>query len=188
MADDEILYRPYTTERDLPEIMALVQSELSEPYVIYTYRYFLNQWPHLSFIAFTSKSPKPVGVIVSKQDIHKGSVSRGYIAMLSVAREFRKRGIGSHLVRLSVEAMQRGAAHEVTLETEHDNRAALSLYASLGFMRDKRLYRFYMSGKDAFRLVLPLISPSSIPEPSPQSAVPAGRESDSYSSGIPVTF
>jgi hypothetical protein len=47
------------------------------------------------------------------------------------------------------------------LETEYDNAAALSLYASLGFLREKRLFRFYMSGKDAFRLVLPLIPPSS---------------------------
>ena len=40
----EIVYRPYLGESDLPSIMALVQSELSEPYVIYTYRYFLQQW------------------------------------------------------------------------------------------------------------------------------------------------
>ena len=40
------------------------------------------------------------------------------------------------------------------LETEYDNSAALSLYESLGFMREKRLYRFYLNGKDAFRLVL----------------------------------
>lgn len=40
----EILYRQYIGEPDLPHIMSLVQSELSEPYVIYTYRYFLHQW------------------------------------------------------------------------------------------------------------------------------------------------
>jgi peptide alpha-N-acetyltransferase len=39
-----IVYRPYRGEADLPHIMALVQSELSEPYVIYTFRYFLHQW------------------------------------------------------------------------------------------------------------------------------------------------
>jgi hypothetical protein len=39
-----IVYRPYVGESDLPHIIALVQSELSEPYVIYTYRYFLHQW------------------------------------------------------------------------------------------------------------------------------------------------
>lgn len=43
-ADVTIVYRPYVGESDLPAIMALVQSELSEPYVIYTYRYFLQQW------------------------------------------------------------------------------------------------------------------------------------------------
>ena len=40
------------------------------------------------------------------------------------------------------------------LETEYDNFAALSLYESLGFIREKRLHRFYLNGKDAFRLVL----------------------------------
>lgn len=43
---------------------------------------------------------------------------------------------------------------QVVLETEYDNFAALSLYESLGFIREKRLYRFYLNGKDAFRLVL----------------------------------
>jgi len=39
-----IVYRQYAGESDLAQIMALVQNELSEPYVIYTYRYFLHQW------------------------------------------------------------------------------------------------------------------------------------------------
>ena len=40
----QILYRKYLGEPDLPSIMDLVQSELSEPYVIYTFRYFLHHW------------------------------------------------------------------------------------------------------------------------------------------------
>lgn len=39
-----IWYRPYESELDLPNVMALVGSELSEPYIIYTYRYFLVNW------------------------------------------------------------------------------------------------------------------------------------------------
>ena len=39
-----VTYRQYTGEPDLPHIISLVEHELSEPYVIYTYRYFLNQW------------------------------------------------------------------------------------------------------------------------------------------------
>lgn len=32
--------------------MSLVDAELSEPYSIFTYRYFLRNWPHLCFLAF----------------------------------------------------------------------------------------------------------------------------------------
>ncbi|KAH6911888.1 acyl-CoA N-acyltransferase [Coprinopsis sp. MPI-PUGE-AT-0042] len=149
----EIMYRQYIGESDLPHVMALVQSELSEPYVIYTFRYFLHQWPHLSFLAYPSDglSSEPVGVIVCKQSAHRG-VNRGYIAMLSVDKRWRKRGIASSLVRNSMDAMKQDGVTEIFLETEYDNHAALSLYESLGFIREKRLYRFYLNGKDAFRL------------------------------------
>jgi hypothetical protein len=35
-----------------------------------------------------------VGVIVCKQDLHRGKLERGYIAMLSTKPSFRKFGIG----------------------------------------------------------------------------------------------
>ncbi|THU93830.1 acyl-CoA N-acyltransferase, partial [Dendrothele bispora CBS 962.96] len=152
----QIVYRQYLGESDLPHIMALVQSELSEPYVIYTFRYFLHQWPHLSFLAYPSdpSTSSPVGVIVCKQSMHRDLHNRGYIAMLSVSKEYRKRGIASTLVRNAMEAMKEDHVEEIVLETEYDNYAALSLYESLGFIREKRLYRFYLNGKDAFRLIL----------------------------------
>ncbi|KAJ3743016.1 hypothetical protein DFH05DRAFT_1363752, partial [Lentinula detonsa] len=93
---EPITYRLYTGEPDLPHIISLIASELSEPYVIYTFRYFLTQWPHLSFLAYTPKSPTPIGVIVCKQSFHESSTT-GYIAMLSVDKRYRKRGIGEFL-------------------------------------------------------------------------------------------
>jgi len=154
-----ITYRPYAGESDLPAIMALVETELSEPYVIYTYRYFLHGWPHLAFMAEVDEEGSgkriPIGAVVCKQDEHGSSlVMRGYIAMLSVRREWRRRGIGAALVRMAIRSMQLTGADEVMLETEYDNASALRLYESLGFIREKRLYRFYMNGKDAFRLIL----------------------------------
>lgn len=40
-------YAGYAGERQLGAIMALVDRDLSEPYSIFTYRYFLNGWPDL---------------------------------------------------------------------------------------------------------------------------------------------
>lgn len=45
---------------------------------------------------------------------------------------------------------------EVVLETESDNASALRFYRKLGFIKEKRLYRFYLNAKDAYRLKLPL--------------------------------
>ncbi|KAF7759766.1 hypothetical protein Agabi119p4_11461 [Agaricus bisporus var. burnettii] len=148
MAAPQIYYRQYSGEADLPRIMALVQSELSEPYVIYTFRYFLHQWPHLSFLAYAGDpaNSDPIGVIVCKQSLHRNRSNRGYIAMLSVDKNWRKRGIDE---RGNPSTLEDGV-EEIILETEFDNYAALSLYESLGFIREKRLYRFYLNGKDAF--------------------------------------
>ena len=47
---DEIQYVVYDSELSLPAMTALIEADLSEPYTVYTYRFFLHQWPHLSFL------------------------------------------------------------------------------------------------------------------------------------------
>lgn len=46
----DITYVPYSSELQLPGIMSLIENDLSEPYSIYTYRYFINNWPNLCFM------------------------------------------------------------------------------------------------------------------------------------------
>lgn len=74
--------------------------------------------------------------------------------MLAVDKDYRKKRIGSKLVELAIEEMIRGDADEVVLETEVTNKPALQLYEKLGFVRDKRLFRYYLNGVDALRLKL----------------------------------
>ena len=44
---DTVEYSTYRDETELPEIMRLIEMDLSEPYTIFTYRYFISNWPHL---------------------------------------------------------------------------------------------------------------------------------------------
>ncbi|KAI1295533.1 N-alpha-acetyltransferase 30 [Halotydeus destructor] len=150
--ENDIEYVNYASEKQMPDIMALIQKDLSEPYSIYTYRYFIHNWPHLCYL--TLHEGKLVGAIVCKLDYHKKVVKRGYIAMLAVDEKFRKRRIGSTLVLRAIEAMSQEDADEVVLETEVTNKSALQLYENLGFVRDKRLFRYYLNGVDALRLKL----------------------------------
>jgi len=145
----------YTSEEKLPDLTALITRDLSEPYSIYTYRYFLHNWPHLSFLAYCEE--ECVGAIVCKLDQHRKNVWRGYIAMLVVEKTYRRHKIGTKLVQKAIRQMIETGCDEVVLETEVTNKAALNLYENLGFVRDKRLLRYYLNGVDAWRLKLWLV-------------------------------
>nr|CAG4650196.1 EOG090X07BN [Sida crystallina] len=150
--NDKVTCVQYQSELQMPDIMRLIQKDLSEPYSIYTYRYFIHNWPKLCFLAMYRNNC--VGAIVCKLDMHKKIVRRGYIAMLAVDENYRQKQIGSNLVMQAIAAMVSDGADEVVLETEITNEPALRLYENLGFVRDKRLFRYYLNGVDALRLKL----------------------------------
>lgn len=132
----EIEYRAYRDENDLELVTRLVDSELSEPYSIFTYRYFMHQWPQLCILATAPAGEggvkgeeRCVGAIVCKSAFHEagsrrlrayrgygGTVSgtmRGYIAMLVVDKPCRKAGVGSSLLRRAVKTMHEEGCEEV---------------------------------------------------------------------------
>ncbi|XP_074765000.1 N-alpha-acetyltransferase 30 isoform X3 [Athene noctua] len=89
--DITIRYVRYESELQMPDIMRLITKDLSEPYSIYTYRYFIHNWPQLCFLAMVGE--ECVGAIVCKLDMHKKMFRRGYIAMLAVDSKYRRKGI-----------------------------------------------------------------------------------------------
>lgn len=81
--------------------------------------------------------------------------------MLSVEKEYRGLGIAKKLIEDSIKLMmEKYQCDEVTLETEVINKKALKLYENFGFIRVKRLFRYYMNRHDAYRLVLPVTEKS----------------------------
>ncbi|CAA9957365.1 l-a virus gag protein n-acetyltransferase protein [Pyrenophora teres f. maculata] len=210
-----IQYDTSKEEQYLPAIRQLISKDLSEPYSIYVYRYFLYQWgdlcymvtvfffipciplnpppnpsnrpsiPHpqeknkFSTIADPPQSlifqphqalapttpPSLIGVITCKLEPHRSGTYRGYIAMLATQEEYRGRGIATQLVRLAIDAMTTRNADEIVLETEVSNTASLKLYERLGFIRSKRLHRYYLNGNAAFRLILYLKEGTALKRP-----------------------
>ncbi|KAJ5792940.1 uncharacterized protein N7503_008918 [Penicillium pulvis] len=155
-APSPLRYVRYESARENEYVAAmrqLISKDLSEPYSIYVYRYFLYQWGDLCFLAMDDKN-EMVGVVVSKLEPHRSGPLRGYIAMLAVREEYRGRGIATKLVRMAIDAMIERNADEIVLETEITNTAAMKLYERLGFLRSKRLHRYYLNGNSAYRLVL----------------------------------
>lgn len=131
----KLRYVPYGAEREspfLPAIQQLISKDLSEPYSIYVYRYFLYQWGHLCYMvgcifrvyvflssgsADSSKAldeqDSLIGVIVCKLEPHRGGPMRGYIAMLATREDYRGHGIATSLVKMAIEKMKSEDADEV---------------------------------------------------------------------------
>ncbi|KAL8928442.1 MAG: hypothetical protein Q9208_001675 [Pyrenodesmia sp. 3 TL-2023] len=154
--EDELHYVQYHSSKEstyLAAIRQLISNDLSEPYSIYVYRYFLYQWGDLCFLALDMQG-QMLGVVISKLEPHRGGPLRGYIAMLAVKKEHRGKGIATKLVRMAIDVMIERDADEIALETEVTNTAAMKLYERLGFLRSKRLHRYYLNGNSAFRFVL----------------------------------
>lgn len=166
-ANSSIVYKQYDSkyeESDIPKIRELMKEHLSEPYSLYVYRYFMYESPQYSFMAFdTSKNNELIGAIVGNVSKHKNKRMRGYIAMIATKPEYRGQGIGSELVSLVIKEMkEKGKVDEIVLETETINVAAMKLYENIGFVRSKRLYRYYLNYNDAYRFILPLTERSTL--------------------------
>lgn len=131
---------------------------------VFTFRYFLLRFPSLCILAVSkdSDSRQPIGCVVGKVDdeeiFQNGEtkiVPTGYIGMLAVSKEYRRKGIGRALVQRVVKRMKKMECTSVTLETEVSNVTAQKLYQdAFGFVREELLVRYYLNFGDAYRLRL----------------------------------
>lgn len=121
-----IQYDPSRENEYLTAMRLLISKDLSEPYSIYVYRYFLYQWGDLCFLAM-DQNDKLVGVVVSKLEPHRGGPLRGYIAMLAVREEYRGQGIATRLVRMAIDKMIERDADEVFIRSAWEAKGGTEL-------------------------------------------------------------
>ncbi|KAJ1978012.1 N-alpha-acetyltransferase 30 [Dimargaris xerosporica] len=150
----------YENEAQLPGIQQVVGSSLSEPYPIFTYRYFLVHWPQHCYLALDATN-QCIGAIICRLQPHKNTLGfqmdRG--AQSDGEKFDSKLAVRSVNGVLVPSALMRGyiamvAPQQIVLETEATNLQAVHFYQRLGFIKEKRLHRYYLNGVDAFRLKL----------------------------------
>ena len=139
----------------------------------------MHRFPQLCVLAVPEDDPEgnPIGCVVGKVDEEERFVSGapippgdddgddslpvnsrssvGYLGMLAVGQDYRRRGIGKALVKRVLERMRAMGCDSVILETEVSNTTAQRLYqTTFGFIREELLVRYYLNWNDAYRLRL----------------------------------
>jgi hypothetical protein len=80
----KISYRQYEKTDCINKVIKMIETELSEPYSIFLYRYFFQNFPQLTI--FAVYEGETIGVIIGKIEKH-GERQRGYIGKIIFLRK-----------------------------------------------------------------------------------------------------
>ena len=83
-----------------------------------------------------------------------GNLNAGHLITLDVRPEFRRRGIGSAILRKTLSLMRRSGAPLIQCEIAVNNEASIRLHERFGFQALGRIPAYYEDGTDALLMAL----------------------------------
>lgn len=139
---DEIIYVDYEDESVLKDIQSLVSKDLSEPYSIYTYRYFLHQWPGLCVCAYareggSASSSSAVPYVESRIDNDVLKYSSESVAGSEIPLNERGKMVGTILCKAERERGEtfKGYIAMLTVDDKYRKRGIGVKLARIGICR-----------------------------------------------------
>jgi [ribosomal protein S18]-alanine N-acetyltransferase len=135
--------------RDLNGLLQLDQTcfppEIA--YSRYELQHFLTHPRCSSWIAEQPDEKLAAFIIVERAS--RGGRSAGHVVTLDVDPVERRRGLGTLLMQVAEEQMQREGFAVMTLEVAENNAAARHFYGRLGFFTSGRISKYYGGRVDA---------------------------------------
>ena len=108
-------------------------------------RYFLAQPAAECLVAV--EGARIVGFLISEEN-----PPLGHIITLDVAEPYRRKGVGTLLLRESEEHLRFRGVRTVLLETATTNEAGIAFWERHGYRREAVLKKYYSGGLDAFEM------------------------------------
>ena len=76
------------------------------------------------------------------------------LMMLAVNSKFRRRGIGTFLMREIIKRANIEGMYKIRLEVKVSNKSAIRFYSRFGFVITSRIPHYYDDGEDGFLMIL----------------------------------
>jgi len=140
---------------ELNRVMEINLATLPENYSREFYIYIYKGWPDLFYVAEVDGDI--VGYIMCRVEIGISEfprrfrpVRKGHVISIAVLPEYRRRGIGTALMKAVLARMMETGIDEVYLEVRVSNLPAINMYKKLGFQVIRTVRGYYRDGEDAY--------------------------------------
>ncbi len=140
----------YIREEDLSAVYEIEKRSFLEPNDFLT---LVNYLKNSIFLVAENEDEEIIGFIVGQ--IRYIQISKyGHVMSIAVDSEFRRRGIGTALMKELTKKFNEKNIHQIKLEVRVSNIPALNLYKKLGFKKKKIIRGYYPNGEDCYVLWL----------------------------------
>ncbi|MBI3933863.1 MAG: ribosomal protein S18-alanine N-acetyltransferase [Acidobacteria bacterium] len=107
-------------------------------------------------IAAALLQPRAFCVVAEQDDQVVGFIlldyrrSVGHITTIDLHPDYRRRGLGGHLMEMGEQRLLKRGVRRVVLEVAVGNDPAIAFYQGRGFARQRLLRHYYRDGSDAY--------------------------------------
>ncbi|MET1101813.1 MAG: ribosomal protein S18-alanine N-acetyltransferase [Pyrodictiaceae archaeon] len=139
---------------DLDQVIHINEVSLPEHYPRWFWENHLRNWGAAFYVA--EVEGRVVGYVMPRVEygfgvIVHGLIRRGHIISIAVLPEYRRRGIGTALMKAAMHALKEVyKCREVYLEVRVSNTPAIRMYEKLGFKKIQVIPFYYLDGEDAY--------------------------------------
>ncbi len=130
------------TTRDLPEMYKIELASYDTPWPkeMFYLDYLFDGKAHYYVARWMKKIVGFLGVWSEDEKLH--------IVNIAVHPSYRKRGVGSELMKFAVSLAKKSGKKEIYLEVRKTNFIAQKLYKKFGFEEKGKLPKYYLDGED----------------------------------------
>ncbi|MEM3556486.1 MAG: ribosomal protein S18-alanine N-acetyltransferase [Conexivisphaerales archaeon] len=143
------------TEDDIWGVMDVNEITLPEHYTQEFYREIYDNFPDGFLVV--KLNDKIVGYEMNRLERGLSNfgfnfVKKGHVVSIAVMEDHRNKGLGTALLKESMNKMKEKGCSEIYLEVRVSNEPALKLYKKLGFSIIRTIAYYYSDGENAYAM------------------------------------